>query len=112
MEKISHTLNQKRLNNTIVYRGINNNNNKPQTITIIEADRLVREATDLIDNKDFEPFFFKTLYIIGKQNFIEAMDMARKADVRCRSCIFVKRIKGLRDSMETKSPETKSEDRG
>lgn len=116
MEKISHTLNQKR---SLNYRTIEINNsktiahsNKPQTITVLEADRLIRAAADLITDPAFKPFFFKTLYIIGKQNFIEAMDMARKAEANCRSCIFVKRIKELRDLMEQKSPETKSENRG
>lgn len=62
-----------------------------------QADEMINQAVDLISNQDFRPFFFKTLYLIGPTDFYEAMDYARKQDVKCQPCIFVKRLKEYRD---------------
>lgn len=66
-------------------------------VTSKQADEIINQAIDLISNQDFRPFFFKTLYLIGPTDFYEAMDYARKQDVKCQPCIFVKRLKEYRD---------------
>lgn len=77
-----------------------------KTIAIVapttkQANAIVDQATDLINDQKFRPYFFKTLKIIGPTNFYEAMDFARKTDASCRPCMFVKRLKELRDRYET-----------
>lgn len=61
------------------------------------ADQLITEALDLIDNKNFKPYFYKTLYIIGVDRFRSAMVDARAAvNARCRPCIFAGLLKQYR----------------
>lgn len=65
-----------------------------------QADSIIKSAEDLINDPNFRPYFFKTLYLIGPGRFIEAMDIARKAiDANCKPCIFVKRLKEYRDAI-------------
>jgi hypothetical protein len=76
--------------NTIDYRTI---------VTSKQADAIVAQAEDLINNPDFRPYFFKTLYIIGPEKFYEAMDRARSAkDPKCRPCLFVNSLKEFRNA--------------
>lgn len=80
------------------------NNKESQKITKAQADEIIKQAVDLIDNPKFKPYFFKTLYLIGATDFYEAMDYARKSEnPDCRPCIFVKRLKIYRDVAEKRS---------
>lgn len=64
------------------------------------ADELITEALDLIDNKNFKPYFYKTLYLIGADRFRAAMSDARShASARCRPCLFAGRLKELRTEL-------------
>lgn len=100
MQKINSLLKK-----SIVYRDLNNNNSIDyrKRLTTKLAESIIRQASDLISNEDFKPYFFNTLYMIGPENFYEAMDYAKKQDVRCQPCIFVKRLKEYRNAVENKN---------
>lgn len=73
---------------------------KKNKISVKQADAIIAQALDLINNPDFKPYFFNTLYKIGPTNFYEAMDFARKTpNIKCRPCFFVKRLKEYRDGL-------------
>ena len=48
--------------NTIDYR-----DNK---LSIKEADQVIKEVTHLIDNPQYKPYFYKKLYLCGKDKFL------------------------------------------
>lgn len=43
-----------------------------------EADAVIKSCVDLIDDKRYEPFFYKKLYKLGKSRFLEMAERARK----------------------------------
>lgn len=49
-----------------------------EKMTAKEADSIIEEYKDLIDNKDYKPFFYKKLYSLGRFKFIEKAEQARK----------------------------------
>jgi hypothetical protein len=49
-------------------------------ITKEEADAAMQSVQDLIDDPQYKPFFFKSLYRIGVEAFFMAAAEARKAD--------------------------------
>lgn len=60
--------------------------NKP-TIAIVEQDRLIKWADDLIDSR-YRLWFIKRLNAVGKDRFIEAATAARKYDGVSRQKVF------------------------
>lgn len=43
-----------------------------------EADAIIEDCKDLIDDQNFKPFFYKKLYELGKARFMEQAYKARK----------------------------------
>ena len=43
-----------------------------------EADAIIADCQDLIDDQKFKPFFYKKLYELGKGRFLEQAYKARK----------------------------------
>lgn len=43
-----------------------------------EADAIIEDCKDLIDDQNFKPFFYKKLYELGKGRFLEQAYKARK----------------------------------
>ena len=43
-----------------------------------EADAIIEDCKDLIDDQNFKPFFYKKLYELGKSRFMEQAYKARK----------------------------------
>ena len=43
-----------------------------------EADAIIADCIDLIDDQKFKPFFYKKLYELGKGRFLEQAYKARK----------------------------------
>lgn len=43
-----------------------------------EADAIIEDCKDLIDDQKFKPFFYKKLYALGKSRFLEQAYKARK----------------------------------
>lgn len=43
-----------------------------------EADAIIADCLDLIDDQNFKPFFYKKLYELGKGRFLEQAYKARK----------------------------------
>lgn len=50
----------------------------PQKPTKEEAEKVIESVSDLIDDRKFEPFFFKHLYLRGSERFLELADEARE----------------------------------
>lgn len=99
MEKIQDTLSKKTIV-SIVDKNIKNYSYYSPEMNVRQADAIVDQAVDLIDNQKFRPFFFKTLYLIGPTNFYFCMDLARKeVNIKCRPCFFVKLLKEYRDRL-------------
>lgn len=43
-----------------------------------DADAIIEDCKDLIDDEKFKPFFYKKLYDLGKNRFMEQAYKARK----------------------------------
>ena len=61
------------------------NNSQRSSIAIVkdkpnakEADAIIADCKDLIDDQNFKPFFYKKLYELGKARFMEQAYKARK----------------------------------
>ncbi len=99
MESISQSLNQRTIaigvktNTTIAI-------DYSKKVSNSQADIIIEQVSDLIDDPKFKPFFFRTLTIVGPDAFYESADWARKTTARCQGCMFVKRLKEHRDRAE------------
>jgi hypothetical protein len=82
-----------------VVNNLSNYSNHSGYIQPAIADSLVAEATEMMDNSDFKPYLYKTLFMIGKEKFLEAMNAARRANARCQQCYFAKVLKNMRDQV-------------
>lgn len=61
-------------------------------IAIVEQDRLIKWAEDLID-QNYKLWFIKRLKVLGKQHFIESANNARKYDGISRRKVFTHLMK-------------------
>lgn len=53
---------------------------KSVRLTKEEANDILRQVEDLIDDPKYKPFFFKALYRIGVEEFLLAAAEARQAE--------------------------------
>lgn len=52
-----------------------------KSLTKDQAEEVMAGVSDLIDDPKYRPYFFKRLYQIGVDNFLEAAALARKDGV-------------------------------
>lgn len=58
-----------------------------------DADAIIADCRDLIDNEKFKPFFYKKLYELGKSRFMEQAYKARKYHKNGAGRFFVHLLK-------------------
>lgn len=58
-----------------------------------EADAIIEDCKDLIDDEKFKPFFYKKLYELGKSRFMEQAYKARKYHKNGAGRFFVHLLK-------------------
>ena len=76
------------------------NNSQRSSIAIVkdkpsakEADAIIADCMDLIDDQKFKPFFYKKLYELGKGRFLEQAYKARKYSNGSPGRMFVHLLK-------------------
>lgn len=81
-----------RTNKTTIDYSSNNKDTDIRTkqISIYQANNIISHVADLIDDKAYEPFFFKQLYRLAPTEFLRRADQARKADVLEHGRLFSK----------------------
>jgi hypothetical protein len=57
-------------------------------LTKDQAEATIASVTDLIDDPAFKPYFFKRLYSMGVERFLEAADAARREGIEHRGRKF------------------------
>lgn len=70
-------------------KNINNTSIAIDKLSAKEADSIIADCDDLIDNKKYKPFFYKKLYQIGKTRFIEQAEKARRYNRQGAGRLFV-----------------------
>ena len=58
-----------------------------------DADAIIADCKDLIDDEKFKPFFYKRLYELGKNRFLEQAFKARKYNRNGAGRLFVHLLK-------------------
>lgn len=77
------------------YRGLETKNSiaiVKDNLCAKDADAIIADCSDLIDDKRFNPFFYKKLYALGKDRFLEQAYKARKYGNR-KGAYFVHLLK-------------------
>lgn len=102
VEKLSDTLNKNNYSNNSnkVIKNISNNSNYSNYISREVSEFLVEEGLVILGNSDFKPYLFSTLFKIGREKFLEAMNAARRSGAKCMACYFAKTLKNMRDSVD------------
>jgi len=58
-----------------------------------EADAIIDDCKDLIDDEKYKPYFYKRLYELGKKRFLEQAFKARKYNRNGAGRLFVHLLK-------------------
>lgn len=58
-----------------------------------EADAIIADCQDLIDDEKYKPFFYRRLYDLGKNKFLEQAFKARKYNRNGAGRLFVHLLK-------------------
>ena len=58
-----------------------------------EADAIIADCKDLIDDEKYKPFFYRRLYDLGKSKFLEQAFKARKYNRNGAGRLFVHLLK-------------------
>lgn len=97
MESLSTAMQQRSSDiKTIDYRS----KNQRDSIAIVkdnlsakEADAIIADCSDLIDDEKYKPFFYRRLYDLGKTKFLEQAFKARKYNNKGGGRLFVHLLK-------------------
>lgn len=58
-----------------------------------EADEIIDRVSDLIDDPQYKPFFFKKLHQLGEERFLQIADAARDEGVEHKGRKFASLLK-------------------